>query len=196
MGGLFVARVSEPVILSLTGQETRATLNLWKRSVRQNLTSGGPLTWLILRNRNSKFPMITSIDHLGIAVRSLDEAIPLYEKALGLTCLGREEVASQRVRTAFFDAGGVHLELLEPTSPDSPVAKFILEKGEGVHHVAFRTTDIRAQLKQAASAGVRLIHETPFEGAAGKQVAFLHPKSTRGVLTEFCAIKPAATPAH
>ena len=140
--------------------------------------------------------MITAIDHLGIAVRSLDEAIPLYEQALGLTCLGREEVASQRVKTAFFDAGGVHLELLEPTSPDSPIAKFLAEKGEGVHHVAFRTDDIGAQLKQAAGAGVRLIHEQPFEGAAGKLVAFLHPKSTRGVLTEFCAVKPGATSAH
>ena len=140
--------------------------------------------------------MITCIDHLGIAVRSLDEAVPLYEKALGLRCLGREEVASQRVKTAFFDAGGVHLELLEPTSPDSPVAKFLAEKGEGVHHVAFRTDDIMAQLKQAADAGVRLIHEQPFEGAAGKLVAFLHPKSTRGVLTEFCTVKPGATSAH
>ncbi len=136
--------------------------------------------------------MIQSIDHLGIAVRSLDEAVPLYEKALGLTCLGREEVASQKVRTAFFDVGGVHLELLEPTSPDGPIAKFLADKGEGIHHLAFRTDDIGAQLKQAAGAGVRLIHEQPFEGAAGKLVAFLHPKSTRGVLTELCALKPGA----
>lgn len=140
--------------------------------------------------------MITCIDHLGIAVRSLDEAVPLYEKALGLRCLGREEVASQRVKTAFFDAGGVHIELLEPTSPESPIAKFLTDKGEGVHHVAFRTDNIAAQLKQAADSGVRLIHEQPFEGAAGKLVAFLHPKSTRGVLTEFCAVKPGATSAH
>jgi len=140
--------------------------------------------------------MITCIDHLGIAVRSIDEAVPIYEKALGLRCLGREEVASQRVRTAFFDAGGVHLELLEPTSPDSPIAKFLAEKGEGIHHIAFRSDDITGQLKQAADAGLRLIHEQPFEGAAGKLVAFLHPKSTRGVLTEFCALKPGATSAH
>jgi methylmalonyl-CoA/ethylmalonyl-CoA epimerase len=140
--------------------------------------------------------MIQSIDHLGIAVRSLDEAVPLYEKALGLRCLGREEVASQRVRTAFFDAGGVHLELLEPTAPESPIARFIAERGEGIHHVAFRTDNIEAQLQQAAQAGVRLIHEKPFEGAAGKLVAFLHPKSTRGVLTEFCALKPGAPAAH
>lgn len=133
--------------------------------------------------------MITRIDHLGIAVRSLDVAVPYYEKALGLACEHREEVPSQKVRTAFFTVGDVHLELLEPTSPESPVAKFIEKNGEGVHHVAFATTDIADQLKQAAGAGVKLIHETPFEGAAGKLVAFLHPKSTYGVLTEFCAPK-------
>lgn len=140
--------------------------------------------------------MITAIDHLGIAVRSLDEAVPLYEKALGLRCLGREEVASQKVRTAFFDAGGVHIELLEPTSPDSTIAKFITDRGEGIHHVAFRSDNIEGQLAQAAGAGVRLIHEKPFEGAAGKLVAFLHPKSTRGVLTEICAVKPGAEAHH
>jgi methylmalonyl-CoA/ethylmalonyl-CoA epimerase len=90
----------------------------------------------------------------------------------------------------------VHLELLEPTAPDSPIAKFLTERGEGIHHVAFRTDDIVGQLRQAADAGVRLIHEQPFAGAGGKLVAFLHPKSTRGVLTELCALKPGATPAH
>lgn len=135
--------------------------------------------------------MIQRIDHLGIAVRSLDEAIPYYENALGLPCQRVEEVASQKVRTAFFDAGGTHLELLEPTDPESPIAKF-LEKNPagGIHHVAFATDDIKTQLGQAAAAGVKLIHEEPFPGAAGKLVAFLHPKSTFGVLTEFC------TPAH
>ncbi|HSP41884.1 MAG TPA: methylmalonyl-CoA epimerase [Luteolibacter sp.] len=131
--------------------------------------------------------MITRIDHLGIAVQSLDEAIPYYENVLGLTCEGREEVASQKVRTAFFAAGEVHLELLEPTSPDSPIAKF-LEKNPsgGIHHIAFATDDIEGQLAQAKDQGTRLIHEVPFDGAAGKLVAFLHPKSTFGVLTEFC----------
>ena len=131
--------------------------------------------------------MITRIDHLGIAVQSLDEAIPYYENVLGLTCEGREEVESQKVRTAFFAAGEVHLELLEPTSPDSPIAKF-LEKNPsgGIHHIAFATDDIEGQLNQARDQGTRLIHEVPFEGAAGKLVAFLHPKSTFGVLTEFC----------
>ena len=130
--------------------------------------------------------MITRIDHLGIAVRSLDTAIAYYEKALGLKCEHREEVPSQKVRTAFFSVGDVHLELLEPTSPESPVAKFIEKNGEGVHHVAFATTDIAGQLQQAADGGVKLINEKPCEGAAGKLVAFLHPKSTYGVLTEFC----------
>lgn len=131
--------------------------------------------------------MITKIDHLGIAVKSLDTAIPYYEKVLGLRCEKVEEVASQKVKTAFFAVGGVHLELLEPTSDDSPVAKFLRDRGEGVHHVAFATDDIGAQLAQAKEGGVRLIHEEPFPGAAGKLVAFLHPKSTFGVLTEFCA---------
>lgn len=134
--------------------------------------------------------MINKIDHLGIAVRSLDEAVPYYEKALGLKCEHREEVPSQKVRTAFFSAGEVHLELLEPTSPESPIAKF-LEKtpAGGIHHIAFGVDNVQAQLQQAADAGVRLINDKPFEGAAGKLVAFLHPKSTLGVLTEFCAPK-------
>ena len=134
--------------------------------------------------------MINQIDHLGIAVRSLDETVPLYEKALGLRCEHREEVPSQKVRTAFFDVGGVHLELLEPTSPESPIAKFLAERGEGIHHLAFRTDNILGQLAQAAGAGVRLIHEKPFDGAGGMLVAFLHPRSTHGVLTELCAVKP------
>lgn len=134
--------------------------------------------------------MIQQIDHLGIAVKSLDEAIPYYENALGLHCHGREEVESQKVRTAFFDCGGVHLELLEPTSAESPIAKF-LEKNPagGIHHIAFKTDDIKGQLGKASAVGIRLIHEEPFEGAADKLVAFLHPKSTFGVLTEFCADK-------
>ncbi|MFO8026171.1 MAG: methylmalonyl-CoA epimerase [Opitutales bacterium] len=133
--------------------------------------------------------MITNIDHLGIAVSNLDESVEYYEKALGLHCHGREEVASQKVKTAFFEAGEVHIELLEPTSEDSPVAKFLEKNGEGIHHIAFAVDDIDGQLKKASEAGVRLIHEVPFEGAADKLVAFLHPKSTHGVLTEFCMPK-------
>ena len=134
--------------------------------------------------------MIKHIDHLGIAVRSLDESIPFYEKSLGLKCEHREEVPSQKVRTAFFHCGDVHIELLEPTAPDSPIAKY-LEKNPhgGIHHIAYATDDIGAQLQQAKDAGTQLIHETPIDGAGGKLVAFLHPKSTFGVLTEFCTPK-------
>ena len=141
--------------------------------------------------------MITNIDHLGIAVSSIDAALAYYEKALGLKCTHREEVPSQKVRTAFIPCGQVNLELLEPTAPDSPVAKF-LEKNPagGIHHIAFATSDITGQLSQAAAAGVRLLNETPVEGAHEKLVAFLHPKTTLGVLTEFCMTKPAAAAAH
>ena len=139
--------------------------------------------------------MLQRIDHLGIAVRSLQDSIPYYEKALGLKCERIEEVASQKVRTAFFHVGETHLELLEPTSPESPIAKF-LEKNPhgGIHHVAFATDHIQNQLAQAKDAGCQLINETPVDGAGGKLVAFLHPKSTHGVLTEFCA--PMNTHAH
>lgn len=130
--------------------------------------------------------MITRIDHLGIAVRSLEESIPYYEDVLGLKLEGKEEVESQKVRTAFFAAGEVHLELLEPTSDESPIAAFLEKRGPGIHHIAFATDDIEGQLGQAKDKGARLIHEVPFEGAADKLVAFLHPKSTHGVLTEFC----------
>ncbi len=133
--------------------------------------------------------MITRIDHLGIAVRSIDEAIPYYDAVLGLKCEGREEVESQKVKTAFFAAGEVHIELLEPTSDDSPIAKFLEKNGPGIHHIAFATDDIVGQLGQAKEQGTRLIHEVPFEGAGDKLVAFLHPKSTFGVLTEFCQSK-------
>jgi methylmalonyl-CoA/ethylmalonyl-CoA epimerase len=130
--------------------------------------------------------MIKKIDHIGIAVRSLETAVSYYEATLGLSCLGVEEVESQMVKTAFFEVGEVHLELLEPTHPDSPIAKFLEKNGEGVHHIAFAVDDVQAQLEQAKNKGCRLIHEQPFPGAGGKLVAFLHPKSTFGVLTEFC----------
>ena len=133
--------------------------------------------------------MIKKIDHIGIAVPSLDEAIPFYEKALGLKCEHIEEVASQKVKTAFFAVGEVHIELLEPMSPDSPVGKFLEKNGPGVHHVALGTDDVISQLDQAEEAGCRLINETPVDGAGGKKIAFLHPKSTFGVLTELCSKK-------
>jgi methylmalonyl-CoA/ethylmalonyl-CoA epimerase len=136
---------------------------------------------------------IQKIDHLGIAVKSIEAALPYYEKTLGFKCEHFEEVPSQKVRTAFFACGEVHLELLEPTDPESTIAKFIEAKGEGIHHIAFATTDIAGQLAQAKESGARLIHEVPFDGAGGKLVAFLHPKSTFGVLTEFCQPKPEAS---
>ncbi len=133
--------------------------------------------------------MIQQIDHIGIAVKSIEEGVRYYEETLGFKCEAVEEVASQKVRTAFFHVGEVHLELLEATDPESPIAKFIERNGEGVHHIAFKTDNIGEQLQKAADSGARLIHEKPFEGAANKLVAFLHPKSTHGVLTEFCADK-------
>lgn len=135
--------------------------------------------------------MITRIDHIGIAVKSLEATSAYYTNVLGLACHGTEEVESQKVRTAFFEAGEVHIELLEPTSPDSPIAKFLEKKGEGIHHIAFATDDIGAQLLQAKNSGAALIHEVPFEGAGDKLVAFLHPKSTFGTLTELCMPKSA-----
>jgi methylmalonyl-CoA epimerase len=130
--------------------------------------------------------MIKKIHHLGIAVRSINVARKFYEEVLGLVCEKEEVVESQKVRTAFFTVGDIHIELLEPTSNDSPIAKFLNNSGEGFHHIAYQTDDIDGQLDTAREQGCRLIHETPIEGAGGKQVAFLHPKSTLGVLTEFC----------
>jgi methylmalonyl-CoA epimerase len=130
--------------------------------------------------------MIKKIDHLGIAVRSIETARKFYEEVMGLVCEKEEVVPSQKVRTAFFAVGDVHIELLEPTSDDSPIAGFLEKKGEGFHHIAFRTDDIDGQLGTAREHGCKLINETPVEGAGGKRVAFLHPKSTFGVLTEFC----------
>ena len=131
--------------------------------------------------------MLKKIDHLGIAVHSIAEARKFYETVLGLTCEKEEEVASQKVRTAFYTIGETHIELLEPTADDSPIAKFLKNRGEGIHHVAYRSTDVEEQLQQAKDNGCQLIHETPITGAGNKQVAFLHPKSSHGVLTEFCS---------
>jgi methylmalonyl-CoA epimerase len=133
--------------------------------------------------------MLQKIDHIGIAVHSIAEARKFYEEVLGLECEGEEAVESQKVKTAFFRIGEVHIELLEPTSGESPIAKFLEKKGEGIHHVAYRADDIEGQIRQALENGCRVIHEKPITGAGGKLVAFLHPKSTYGVLTEFCSEK-------
>ncbi len=131
--------------------------------------------------------MLTKIDHIGIAVRSIAEARKFYEDVLGLVCGEEEIVESQQVKTAFFTIGEVHLELLEPLADESPIARFLESRGEGFHHIAYRSDGIEEQLSRAAEKGCRLIHEVPFNGAAGKLVAFLHPKSSHGVLTEFCS---------
>ncbi len=135
--------------------------------------------------------MIGRIDHIGIAVKSLDAAVEFYESALGLRCLGREEVPDQKARMAFFDVGGTHLELLEPTGDSGPIARFLERHGEGIHHLAFETDDIHQQLEQARDAGCRLINEKPVEGAGGKRIAFLHPRTTHGVLMELCSSLPS-----
>lgn len=132
---------------------------------------------------------LTHIEHLGIAVKSLEEAIPYYENVLGLKCYAIEEVADQKVKTAFFKIGQTKLELLEPTSPDSTIAGFIEKRGEGIHHLAFATDDVAACLAEAESKDIRLIDKAPRPGAEQMMIAFAHPKSTQGVLTEFCMKK-------
>lgn len=130
---------------------------------------------------------ISHIEHLGIAVKSLDEAIPYYENILGMKCYSIEEVADQKVKTAFFKVGQTKLELLEPTSDESPIAKFIEKRGEGIHHLAFAVEDgVANALAEMEGKGVRLIDKAPRKGAEGLNIAFIHPKSTQGVLTEFC----------
>lgn len=130
--------------------------------------------------------MIKKIDHLGIAVPSIEEARIFYEKVLGLVCEKIETVAAQKVKTAFYKIGDIHIELLEPTGPDSPVARFLEKKGPGFHHIGYMTDDINHSLETASENSCQLINETPVAGAGGKEIAFLHPKSTHGVLTEFC----------
>ena len=129
---------------------------------------------------------ITHIEHIGIAVKSIEEQLPYYENILGLKCYNIETVEDQKVKTAFFMVGDTKLELLEPTSEDSTVAKFIEKRGEGVHHIAYATKDINESLKEVESKGVKLIDKEGRAGAEGLTIGFLHPKSTGGVLTELC----------
>lgn len=129
---------------------------------------------------------LTHIEHLGIAVKSLETAIPFYEEVLGLTCYAVEEVAEQKVKTAFFKVGQTKIELLESTDPEGPVGKFIEKKGEGVHHIAFAAEGLQKSLDLLAEKGINLIDKSPRKGAEGLNIAFLHPKSTFGVLTELC----------
>lgn len=131
----------------------------------------------------------THIEHIGIAVKELDEAISYYEKLLGTKCYAIEEVKDQRVRTAFFKVGQTKIELLESTDPEGPVGKFIEKKGEGIHHIAFAVNGLEGALSEVKEAGIKLIDEEPRKGAEGLHIAFLHPKSTFGVLTELCEDK-------
>jgi methylmalonyl-CoA/ethylmalonyl-CoA epimerase len=129
---------------------------------------------------------ILKIDHLGIAVTSIEDGKSLWTDALGLHFEGTETVEEQKVTTAFFPVGESEVELLESTAPDGPVAKFLEKKGQGVHHVAFRVENIEEALAELKEKGIRLIDEKPRKGAGGAKIAFLHPKATNGVLVELC----------
>jgi methylmalonyl-CoA/ethylmalonyl-CoA epimerase len=131
--------------------------------------------------------MISHIEHIGIAVRSIDEARRYYEGVLGLRCYAVEEVPDQKVRTAFFLVGSTKIELLESTDPAGPIGVFIEKRGEGIHHIAFAVENLTTALADAAAKGVQLIDGSPRPGAEGMEIAFLHPKSTGGILTEFCS---------
>ena len=131
----------------------------------------------------------TRIEHIGIAVKSLEEAIPFYENVLGLKCYAVEEVKDQKVKTAFFQVGQTKIELLESTDPEGPIGKFVEKNGGGMHHMAFAVEDVAEALNEAAAAGCQLIDKAPRTGAEGLQIGFLHPKSTNRVLTELCGKK-------
>ena len=136
--------------------------------------------------KNNKNPHMNKIEHIGIAVANLDESSIIYEKLLGAPSYRQEDVASEGVKTAFFLSGLNKIELLEATSPESPIAKFIAKKGEGIHHIAFDVDDIVAEMERLKSEGFIVLNQTPKKGADNKLVAFLHPKSTNGVLIELC----------
>jgi len=130
---------------------------------------------------------VSHIEHIGIAVTSLEVAIPYYETLLGTKCYATEEVADQKVKTAFFKVGQTKIELLESTDPEGPIGKFLEKKGPGVHHLAFAVDDVDSALQQANEAGIQLIDKQGRKGAEGLTIGFLHPKSTLGVLTELCS---------
>ncbi|MEI7897335.1 MAG: methylmalonyl-CoA epimerase [bacterium] len=129
----------------------------------------------------------THIEHIGIAVKNLEESIPYYENLLGTKCYSIEEVKDQRVKTAFFLVGETKIELLESTDPEGPIGKFLEKKGEGIHHIAFAVENASAALAEAEAQGLSLIDRVSRKGAEGMDIGFLHPKSTHGVLIEFCS---------
>lgn len=130
--------------------------------------------------------MLTKINHIGVAVKSLDETLPFYRDQLGMAFRGSEEVAEQMVRVAMLEVGESKIELLEPTSPDSPIAKFLEKNGPGIHHVAYEVANIEAAIAVLTAGGARMIDAVPRNGAHGTRIAFVHPKSSNGVLTELC----------
>ena len=130
--------------------------------------------------------MLTKINHIGIAVTSLDEALPFYRDMLGMALTGVEEVAEQKVKVAMLQVGESKVELLEPTSPESPVAKFLEKNGPGIHHLAYEVEDIEAAIARLEGEGARMIDRIPRNGAHGTRIAFIHPKTSGGVLTELC----------
>ncbi|MCX6239892.1 MAG: methylmalonyl-CoA epimerase [Bacteroidia bacterium] len=130
---------------------------------------------------------VSHIEHIGIAVVSLETAIPYYETLLGIKCYATEDVADQKVKTAFFKVGQTKIELLESTDPEGPIGKFLEKKGPGIHHLAFAVDDVNSALQQANDAGIQLIDKQARKGAEGLNIGFLHPKSTLGVLTELCS---------
>jgi len=129
---------------------------------------------------------LTHIEHIGIAVKNMDEAIKFYEEVLGLKCYAVEEVTDQKVKTAFFQIGPTKIELLESTDPEGPIGKFIEKRGEGIHHLAYAVKELESSLEELKSKGIKLIDEKSRKGAEGLNIAFLHPKATYGVLTELC----------
>jgi methylmalonyl-CoA/ethylmalonyl-CoA epimerase len=130
--------------------------------------------------------MVGKVDHIGIAVKNLEESLKFYEDVLGIKCVADEVVEEQKVKTAFLPLGDTEIELLESTSEDGPIAKFIEKKGEGIQHIAYKVDDIEKALEELKAKGIRLIDEKPRLGAGGARIAFLHPKSTFGVLIEIC----------
>ena len=130
---------------------------------------------------------MSHIDHIGFAVKSIEESRKYYENVLGLDCYKIEEVPDQKVKTAFFKIGDTKIELLEPTDPESPIAKFIEKKGPGFHHIAYFVDNVNEALMIADARGVQLIDEKSRKGADGMDIGFVHPKSTEGILTEFCS---------
>jgi len=130
---------------------------------------------------------LSYIEHIGIAVKNLDESIKFYENIFGLKCYAVEEVKDQKVKTAFFKIGNTKIELLESTAPDGPISRFIEKKGEGIHHIAFKTNDINTSLKELKEKNIRLIDDHPSKGAEGLNIAFIHPKAANGVLIELCS---------